>query len=309
MNKSVVVTGAGGFVGANVVRRLISEGWAVHAIVRSGSNLWRLADVAGKIIIHEGLLGEPQKLRQTLVKIKPEAIYHLATYGSYPKQQDTARMVAVNITGLLNLLEASREIPYVRFAVSGSSSEYGKKVKPMGENDIPEPNNMYAACKLAATNLALMHARAYAKPVTVLRLFNVYGFYEEPGRLVRNVITAVQNGQPILLSTGREARDFIFAEDVADAFIHITRRDKKFDAEIFNIGTGRQTTVKQLAQRVIKLTGQRVRIKLHAYEGRVWDSFHWQADMTKTGRVLKWKAKTDLTTGLQKTIRWYKQHT
>jgi nucleoside-diphosphate-sugar epimerase len=307
MKRPIIVTGAGGFVGANIVHRLVDDGFTVHALVRGDSNLWRLDNIKNKLIIHSGLLHEPVKLKHAIDKIKPLAIYHLATYGSYPKQTDVNQMVATNVTALINLLDATQDIPYVRFLVSGSSSEYGKKNTPMKESDIPKPNNMYAACKLAATNIILMHARAKAKPITVLRLFNVYGPYEEPGRLVRNVIAWVLSSQPIKLATGREARDFIYVSDVADAFIQATRIDRKLDGEIFNIGTGRQTTIKQLAREVIRLTRLKVPIQTGVYEGRVWDSFRWQADTAKTRKILKWKASVSLESGLQKTITWYKQ--
>jgi polyisoprenyl-phosphate glycosyltransferase len=306
MISKVFVTGAAGFVGANLIHRLINENYDVHIAVRNGGSLWRLSDVIKKIHIHEGILNQKTKLHQTLKKIQPVGIFHLAAYGSYPKQSDNELMISTNITGLLNLLEACREIKYHRFAIAGSSSEYGKKIHPMKESDYTEPNNMYAVTKVSATNLAVYFGKTFHKPVNILRLFSVYGYLEEEGRLVRSVIQQALNNQPIKLATGKEARDFIFVEDIATAFLHTLKVKRSLEGEIFNLGTGIETTVLKLAKRIIYLTGSKSKICLNTYVGRPWDTFHWKADINKTRRILGFTASTKLDDGLKKTIQWYK---
>jgi len=305
-NETVIVTGAGGFIGSNIVRRLLRDTYTVHAFVRSDSSLWRIYDLKNNLYIHTGLLLDSKKLTSTIHSIAPDHIFHLATYGSYPKQSDVSQMIDVSVKSTLNLLEASREIPYKSFVVSGSSSEYGKKHSVMKETDLPEPNNLYGAAKAAQTMFVQAYARAMKRNAMILRLFNVYGPYEEEGRLVRSVIESAIQGKPIKLATGREARDFIFADDVADAFLHASRRCT-FYGEIFNIGTGQQTTILTLAKFVVRILTSQSQILLNAYEGRPWDTLHWKASMRKTERFLKWHPKTPLIDGLKKTIQWYKE--
>ncbi len=305
MKKTAVVIGAAGFVGATLTRRLLREGMNVHGIVRAGSkSLWRLDDVRGRITLHDTGISKPEELKKLWKKMKPSYIFHTATYGSYPSQLDAYDMIAANVAGTYSLLESLRDVPYVNLIVTGSSSEYGKKINPMNEHDVLEPNNFYAATKAAQTHICTTYAKVYNKPVTVLRLFNVYGYYEEKGRLVRSVIESVLSNSPVRLATGKEARDFIFVEDVADACI-VAAKKKPATGEVFNIGTGVQTTIRQLAEEVLRITRRTVPIVTGAYEGRVWDTHYWRADMKKTRRVLHWKPEHSLGQGLRKTIAWY----
>lgn len=307
IGKEILVTGAAGFIGANLVRRLLKEDYIVHAITSKGGNLWRLKNVEKKIVIHEGLLDDLKKIKQLFRKITPYAVFHLATYGSYPFQQDTHMMIDTNIIGTLNLLESLKEVNYKQLVVTGSSSEYGKKEKPMKESDLLAPNNYYAVTKAAQTHLCQVYAQSNRKPLVIFRLFNVYGPYEEKGRLVRSVIESALAKKPISLASGREARDFTYVLDVVDAFMHVLKQ-KQFIGEIFNIGTGIQTTIGELAKTIVYLVGQKVPIRLGAYKGREWDAFHWKADISKAKSVLGWSPKTSLNEGLRKTIEWYREN-
>ncbi len=306
MKQRILVTGAGGFVGANLVRKLIGEQYIVHAFVKQQSNLWRLNDIKKKIIFHPNALQNKSSLSKLVKKISPSVIYHLATYGAYPIQQDFNEMVDTNIRGTYNLLESLKDIPYSQLIITGSSSEYGKKEKVLKESDLLEPNNLYAVTKATATHLAQSFAKSTKKPLIIFRLLNVYGPYEEKGRLVRNVIIAALTNSPILLATGKEARDFIYIDDVVDAYLY-AKNKTKLSGEIFNIGTGKQTSIYQLANLVKKITNSSSKIKKNYYEGRPWDTFFWKADMHKTHALLGWKAKTTLIEGISQTILWQKK--
>lgn len=304
--KRVVITGGAGFVGANLARKLLKK-YDVHLITREKSNLWRLTDSIDSVTVHPIGLHNVNALEQLFLRIKPEYILHTATYGAYPTQQNTDELFEVNIKGVLNVLTALSDISYSRCIIFGSSSEYGKKEKPMRETDILDPNNMYAVTKATQTHLARYYALVHQKPISIFRLFNVYGPYEEKGRLVRNVIEASLTGNTIKLATGKEARDFIYVDDIAAAC------EKAFTStlspgEILNIGTGVQTSIYQLAKLVVKLTRSTSVIERGAYQGRPWDSFHWKAVMKKTDTLLHWQSFTTLEAGLLKTIAWYKQN-
>lgn len=306
MKKTAIVTGGSGFIGANLVNRLLKENFSVHIISRKDGDLWRLSKIKNKISIHAGALDDGKKLKRLFNRIKPYAVFHLATYGSYPFQKDLQKIIDVNIKATCDLLESLRQTSYKNLVIAGSSSEYGKKDQVMREASILEPNNFYAAAKAAQTYFCQVFAKTYNMPLVTLRLFNVYGPYEEKGRLVRSVIEAALANQPVKLATGKEARDFIYVEDAADAFLQATNFSD-FKGEVFNIGTGRQLTIKQLAQKVFRILGIKPKLQLNAYEGRRWDSYHWKADINKTAKLLKWKSKTSLEEGLQKTINWYKE--
>ncbi len=304
--KRVVITGGAGFVGANLARKLLKK-YDVHLITREKSNLWRLTDILNNVTIHPIGLHNIDALEQFFLRIKPEYILHTATYGAYPSQQNTDELFEVNIKGVLNLLTALSDISYSRCIIFGSSSEYGKKEKPMRETDILDPNNMYAVTKATQTHLARYYAQVHQKPITIFRLFNVYGPYEEKGRLVRNVIEASLTGDTVALATGKEARDFIYVDDIANA-CEMAFTSTLSPGEIFNIGTGVQTSIYQLAKLVVKLTRSKSVIERGVYPGRPWDSFHWKAVTKKTDTILHWQSSTALAAGLTKTITWYKKN-
>src|SRR5437868_213705 len=109
MKKSVLITGANGFVGANLTRKLVKDEYNVHICTRAESSLWRLQDIADKITIHSGVLSKKKELKILIKKISPFAIYHLAAYGAYPSQQDYNQMIETNIVYMGNLLESIKE--------------------------------------------------------------------------------------------------------------------------------------------------------------------------------------------------------
>lgn len=305
MKGPVVITGGAGFIGANLTRRLVFEKTDVHIITKPGGSSLRLSGILSHVRIHPIGLSERKILKQLLYRIKPRYVFHIAAYGSYPHQDDSDEMVRTNIVGTLNLLECLRIVPYKNLILVGSSSEYGTKNTPMKESDVLVPNNLYAATKASQTHLAQAFAATYDIPITILRLFNVYGPFEEKGRLVRSVIESVLSRKPIQLATGKEVRDFVHTDDVVDAMIHAATAN--FRGEVFNIGTGVETTIYELARMVVKLTGISIPIRRHAYPGRAWDTYHWKADMEKTNSMLRWKPKVSLRDGLTRTMQWYKE--
>lgn len=307
MGRKAIVTGGSGFIGANLVNKLLEKKFQVHIITRENGDLWRLNDIKNKITVHQGILNDCVSLKKLFKKNSPFTIFHLAAYGSYPFQQDVETMIDVDIKTTYRLLECLRQTKYDNLIIAGSSSEYGKKSKLMDELDLLEPNNFYAAAKAAQTHFCQVFAKTYNMSLIILRLFNVYGPFEEEGRLVRSVIESVLNNKPVRLATGKEARDFIYVEDVADAFVYAASK-KKIKGEIFNIGTGKQTTIKTLAQEVFRLMKMKPKILLNAYKGRKWDSYNWKADVDKTNKILGWKSNVSLEEGLLKTIKWYEQN-
>lgn len=303
----ILITGGAGFVGANLIQKLIKKNYSLYILIRKNENLWRINSIKNKIHIYENILNNKEKLTLLLKKIRPKYIYHLATYGAYPKQQNLNNMIQINIKGTVNLLSASCDIDYKKMIVTGSSSEYGKKIKPMQESDFLEPNNFYAAAKAAQTYFCQAFSYTFNKPINILRLFNIYGPYEEKGRLVCSVIKSALEGSPISLATGKEARDFTYVDDVSDAIIKSSAKKLPLGA-IYNVGTGKQSTILDLAKEVVKITKSNSKINLNVYPGRKWDTTHWIADIKSIKKDVGWSPKHSLSEGLKKTIIWYKNN-
>lgn len=302
--KTVFITGAGGFVGANLTRKLYSLGLDVHIIAKPESNLWRLEDIKKKIKIHHGDLLNKKYLSTLLIKINPNIIYHLAAHGAYSFQSDKKKIIDVNIMGMLNLLDATRKINYDSLVLTGTSSEYGFKKYPMKETDMLEPVSFYAASKASSTLLAQIFAREYKKPINILRPFSVYGPYEEQSRFIPTIIRALFEKNEISLTGGRERRDFIYIDDVVDAYL-LFLSQKDLQGEVFNLGTGKQYTNNEVVKTLFRIIGKETSVKKGAFPKKTWDTSFWVADISKSKKILRWQPKVTLEEGLKKTYKWF----
>lgn len=303
--ESVLITGGAGFIGANLINKLLKLNYNVSLILKKSSDPWRIKDILNKVAIYHADLLNKKKLTEIVNKINPNFIIHLATYGDYRKQADVEEMMDVNIKGTLNLLLASKNINYKLFINTGSSSEYGIKNKPMNEKNCLEPISFYAATKASATFLCQVFAKEYKKSIVTLRPFSVYGPYEEKTRFIPTIIKAIIENKPIKLTPGNQCRDFIYVKDVVDIYIKILSSGKKFSGQIFNMGTGIKYANDEVVKMLFEITGKKVSIEKGAFPTRLWDTSHWVADISKTKKILNWKPKFTLEDGLKRTYEWY----
>lgn len=304
-DKTFLITGASGFVGSVLMRRLVKMGCRIHAFVSPKGDLWRIQDLLPAVILHRGDLCDESFVRRAVVEANPDIIYHLATHGGSSSQDDVKRILMSNVIGTSNLLEALADVPYTLFVNTGSSSEYGFKQQPMREDDFPEPNSHYAAAKLAQTMLCQYTARSKDKSMVTFRLFSVYGPYEDPSRLVPTLIRRCLKEESLQMVSPQTARDFIFIEDVVDAYINI-KPLLGCRGQIFNIGSGTQVSIKEITGLVLGLTGAKVDVQWDAMQSRIWDTPFWVGDVRRAKEILGWQAKTSLEKGLNQTIEWVK---
>lgn len=309
VSERYLVTGATGFVGANLARRLVAEGHEVHLLTRSTSILWRLADVTPLPRCHVADVTDKDALSAVVATVKPDVVFHLANAGVYGGTHSAAtELFRVNLLGTINLLEACERVPYRCFVNTGSSSEYGIKTEPMCESDSCDPANAYGVSKCASTMYARFVALEQARPIVNLRLFSPFGPFDDPRRLIPYVISRALAGEELLLANPSSVRDFIYIDDVVDAFLACVVRANKLAGEVLNVGSGRQTTVQEVVATVLDITGARSRVDWHAQQPRPWESPFWQADIGKISRVLDWQPRHSVRAGLAKTVAWLQAH-
>lgn len=304
---SVFLTGATGFVGANLAIRLLEQGEEVHILARPSSRLWRLKDVPKSLHVHDADLLNADALAALLETIRPESVFHLAAYGAYAHQNEARNILETTIMGTLNLLQASKKAGVGMVINTGSSSEYGTKDHRMKEDERIEPNSYYAVGKSGQTLLCQQFAREEKLPVITLRLFSVYGPFEEPSRLVPTLIQKALSGADLPLARPETARDFIYVDDVVNAYLKAAQHPE-LSGEVFNIGTGKQSTLEDIVGNVLKITGSASKPLWGAYPSRPFDTSVWIADVQKSSDLLGFQASTTLEAGLGKHIEWFKAH-
>jgi nucleoside-diphosphate-sugar epimerase len=307
LNERFFITGGTGFVGACLTRKLAEIGCEVHLLVRESARLWRLRGIEHKIHIHTCDLNNADDLRGLIGEIQPTVIYHLAVHGAYPNQNDADQIILTDVFGTWNLLKACSEVDYKVFVNTGSSSEYGAKDSAMRESDLLEPNSYYAVAKSAQTLVCQHMAKADRRPINTFRLFSVYGPYEEPTRLVPTLIRRCLEGRSLDMVSPDTARDFVHVDDVVAAYLQVGQLNLQC-GEVFNIGTGVQSTMRDVVKAVMQATHSTVKVKWGSMPARNWDSDTWFADISKVRRVLKWTPRMSLAEGIGKTTEWQREH-
>ena len=302
-----LVTGAAGFVGANLVRALLAAGTRVHVIVRPGTDPWRLQEVLPRLHVHEVDLRAAAAVRDAVAAAAPDVIVHLAKHRGDPAGLDYRAAYHGNFEATLNLLEAAAARSLLRFVHAGSSLEYDLLTSPLREGDAPAPRTAHGVTKAAATLLCQHVARQDGLPAVVLRFFTVYGPWEAPIRFVPTLMTAALEGQTLRVTQPGLRHDWIFVEDVVDACVR-SFSTKGVDGEVINIGTGTEATNEELVQLVADLCGHEIPCSGQEFEKRPWDTAHWVADVTKARDVLGWRASHDLRSGLELTLAWFREH-
>jgi dolichol-phosphate mannosyltransferase len=301
-----LITGASGFVGANLARRILRDGHETHVLLRAGHQPWRLKEIESQLQIHAVDLAHADEVREAIRQIQPGWVFHLAAYGAYPTQTGFARMVDINLMGTVSLLDACAETGVDAFVYTGSSSEYGYKDHPPHEDEVLEPNSHYAITKAAATHYCQFAARTSKVKAVCVRLYSIYGPYEEPSRLIPTLISHGLRGTLPPLVSPKTARDFVYVEDAVEALICIAK--SPHPGAVYNLCSGVQTslgTVVETARKLMKIEAEPV---WSSMERRSWDTDIWVGSPDALAKDLGWKVTTDFASGLQRTIDWTRGH-
>lgn len=302
--KRVVVTGATGFVGANLVRRLLHDGHDVHLLVRPSFRPWRIESIRGDVRVHEAALEDQDLVYGCLEAVQPAWVFHLATHGAYPSQTDVDQITRTNVLGTTNLVEAALRIGFESFVHTGSSSEYGFKDHPAAETERLEPNSHYAVTKAAATMYCRFTGQSRGVQLSTLRLYSVYGPWEEPTRLVPCLVVSGLQGLFPPLVDPSIARDFVYVDDVVDALVLAASTPDQESGAIYNVGTGVQTTLAEAVEIARNAFGIAAEPRWGSMETRGWDTSVWIADSSEIRRKLRWRPRHDFADGLGRFSAW-----
>jgi nucleoside-diphosphate-sugar epimerase len=289
----ILVLGASGFIGANLFKKLLR--------VRQ--------DVFGTCFSQDGRLhGTPNVIkvdltkypRTTLDQVKPATVFDLITYGAYASQDDTERIYDTNVvfkTRLMELLYRAKVQCYIH---AGSSSEYGEQADGPSEDSPLLANSHYAVSKAATSALIHYWGKHRGMRCANLRLYSVYGPLEDGSRLIPKLVSAALEGTYPPLVDHKISRDFVYVEDVCDAFVRAaTHLPPLMYGHSFNVGTGVSTTIGELASITKNIFSIDSEPSFSTMPDRAWDFYgKWRANTDKTYVCLDWKSKTKIEEGL-----------
>jgi dolichol-phosphate mannosyltransferase len=215
--------------------------------------------------------------------------------------------VQTNVAGTINLLEAALKAGFEAFVNTGSSSEYGFKDHAPAEDDWLQPNSAYAVTKAAGTLYCSHIARSTGAHVLTLRLYSVYGPFEEPTRLMPQLLArSLSDTLPPLVGP-ETARDYVYVDDVSDAFVAAATRTNA-TGSVYNIGSGIQTPLRAVVDIVRRLRRMRTEPDFGSMPGRSWDTTTWIADNRKARAELGWQPRRSLDDGIAAMAGWLDAH-
>lgn len=303
--RRVLVTGATGFIGSHLTRRLVREGADVHISVRSEANLWRLEQVRDSVFMHAVDLRDQMAVETTCRAIQPEIVYHLAAYGVSYGEQEITQALDVNVRGTVNLVRALINTS-ATLIHTGTWAEYGAKTQPMAENDVLEPRGAYGSTKAAATVVARAMARDCGLPTIVLRPFSVYGPAEGADKFVPYVILSLLSGEVPQLTSCRQIRNYIYIDDVIEAYLAASAVATA-DPQTVNIACADSVSLTELVNSISSVCG-RGPVAFGSLPHRQDEIWEVHADVSMAKRLLGWEAQTPLLEGLRLTTEWFEHH-
>lgn len=303
----VLLTGGTGFIGANLVRGLLSRGVSLHLLCRPTSSTWRLADVRDHLTIHRADLLDADAVYAVVQAVQPQVIFHLAMASGHPSSAaERSVSLAVAALGTAHLLEAARNAGTSRFVHAGSSLEYASRDHPLRESDALQPKTFRGLAKATASMVATWYALYGGVHAVILRFFSVYGPWESPHRFIPTVLRAALTDEEIRLTAPGFRHDFVFVEDVVAACLLAAEGDLA-PGEACNVGSGQQWSNEEVVALVERLVGKSLRVRVGAYPAQPPDTRHWQADIAKARALLGWAPAHRLEEGLRKTLAWMRE--
>lgn len=300
----ILILGASGFVGANLLRQLLTQRPDVFGTYFHFP-AWRLEGIPADVLVQVDLLHE-SKLDEVLQKVNPKVLFNCLSYGAYSFETQHDRIYQTNFILTEKILRKLDPLHLTAYVHSGSSSEYGDHGAGPVEEEWALPNSEYAVSKLSCAHLLNYYGKKKGLPCANLRLYSVYGPLEDSSRLIPALIQEGCHGKYPPLVEPKVSRDFVYVEDVCEAFLDAALGLKRENyGDSFNIGTGTKTTIADAAYTAKKILQIQAEPSFQKMENRAWDLRDWYANPEKAKRSLGWKARTSFEEGLRLTIQWY----
>lgn len=300
----ILVVGAGGFVGNNLLRAMAAVRDDVFGTMHAHGT-WRLRDVPANRLLFLNLLDQDSTVN-VLKRTAPAVVFGCSAYGAYSFEKDIERTHRTNYLAVIAMLEHLADKAGVMYIHAGSSSEYGLNAAAPSEDAVLVPDSHYAVSKASAAQAIAYFGRVRGMRCLNLRLYSAYGPYEDTSRLIPVLAEHVLRGTLPPLVNPDISRDFLHTDDVIDAFVTsaLAMRPAIHGAS-YNIGTGKRTTIRELAHMASELFAIEAQPDFGSMPARDWDHPDWYANPARAREDLGWQASVDLPEGFRRVTAWW----
>ncbi len=308
-SKVVLVTGATGFIGSHLSKRLLEEGAEIHVLLKKDTNQFRIQDFIENLTIWYGDLRDYPSICSCIKNSRPQIIFHLAALVNVKRDPELIEpMIDINIKGTLNLLRGVMEekVTLECFVNTGSSEEYGNGLAPFNEDQREIPVSPYSASKVAMTYFCQMLHKTMGLPIVTLRPFLTYGPYQDIDMFIPSLISHCIERKDFPMTEGDQTREFNYIDDVVDAY-QLAACSPHAAGEVINIGNGVEYGIRDVAEKIVRMMGNPIRLLVGALPKRPGEAKHFFSSNEKAKRILGWSPKIGIAEGLGTTISWYRK--
>lgn len=317
---SILVTGCTGFIGSNLVGKLVQDGYRVYGLVRhvARKELQVLDHILDKIRLIEGDLTSYHSVSSAISAVQPQFVLHLGALSPVRLSfENPFPYISTNFEGTVNIVHAMLEkTPRARLVYASTAEVYGwqEKREPIKETAALYPASPYAVSKEAADEYVRMAMQIYDFKATVFRPINSYGRRGEKGFLVEYLVSKMLKHETCYLGAPKSIRDYMFVDDHVNAYL-LALKSEKAVGEVFNVSPGNPVTNEELANVLSKITGYESKLVLGSYPPGypsrpiAQDPDYLVLDSSKISRLLGWKPSVTLEEGLRKTVESWKMTT
>lgn len=294
MSRRILITGAGGFVGAATTRAALAAGHEVHALVRRPGAA-RLAGLPGALHIYAADLSDSDAVTTLLHETRPEIVIHSAWEGVGGALR-AGDIQFENIRTTLSLVDAATSAGATKFVGIGSQAEYGRFDRRISEDDLPQPTMLYGAAKLSANHLARQRTREAGIGFAWLRLFSVYGPGDNPNWLIPSVAASLMRGVAPKCTLGTQKWDYLHIDDVATGTLAAAVTDNA--TGVFNLSSGAPVAVRTIIERLRDLAASGLDLNFGDIPFGSDQIMHLEGDNSRLKNATGWAPRIDALEGL-----------